>query len=223
MAAVLALYTDKSPPSLRGMENTTLCRSEPVNENPIAEQISRKEQIDQEIGHLLERFRVAFKRTFDAQFEKGDIIYQVERLCTEREGKGPELKHLKARYFDTHSISYISKLRTTALAYSPEERERIRDTGASFHDCYLANGLRKRLIAKKQVPDTTPASDIVDQVRRSTKRNTRAMAKQVAVKIKRVRDDRRMADFEETLRSGCREPWMSSFLKKDCREIDLSP
>lgn len=219
MTAVLALYTEKSPPSLRGMKNITLKRNETVNENPIAEQISRKEQIDQEIGHLLERFRIAFKRTFDAQFEKGDIIYQVERLCLEREGRSPELKLLKQKYFDAHSISYLSKLRTTALAYSAEERARIRETGASFHDCYLAVGLRKRLIDKKQVPSSTPPSDIVEQVRRSTKRNTRAMAKQVAVKIKRVRDDRRMADFEETLRSAVQGSWTSNFLKKDCREM----
>tara|TARA_A100001391_G_scaffold195481_1_gene172866 strand:+ start:3660 stop:5030 length:1371 start_codon:yes stop_codon:yes gene_type:complete len=190
----------------------------------LTSQNNRKEEdpkasIDKKIEALLSQFSNAFKKTFDAQFEKGDIIIEIEQLVESRDKKAPELKELHNEFFSMHSLSYVSKLRTTALAYSAEERSRLRETGASFTDCYYSIDLCKRLKKTRQLPDSTPPSDVVELVRTSKKNSPKAIAKGIAMQIKATRDKNRMAEYQENIKSRPEEWWHKQFLKKDCRKL----
>ena len=191
-------FTETIHRPLRGMEN--LPNSGPnlsfTSQNNGKEE-DPKTCIDKKIEALLSQFSNAFKKTFDAQFEKGDIIIEIEQLVESRDEKAPELKKLHSDYFSNHSISYVSKLRTTAGAYSEEERAKIRETGASFADCYFAIDLSNRLKSKRQLPESTPPSDVVDMVRTSKKSSPKAIAKGIALKIKATRYINRMAEYQK--------------------------
>tara|TARA_R110000744_G_scaffold160258_1_gene276575 strand:+ start:12326 stop:13648 length:1323 start_codon:yes stop_codon:yes gene_type:complete len=175
--------------------------------------------IDAKIEALLSQFSNAFKKTFDAQFEKGDIILEVQALMESKSGKKPELKDLHNAYFSRYTLSQICKLRTTAAAYSTEERAKIRETGASFSDCYMAINLCSRLISKRQLPESTPPCDVVEQIRKSKRNSSKSIAKEIALKIKSTRDENRIAEYQEDLKSRPEEWWHKQFLREDCRDL----
>jgi len=120
----------------------------------------------------------------------GDLLVELSKLNVS--GKPLTLTQLREQYLPKYDISYLSQLRSTAIAVPPEEREKHLKRGVTWHECEMARRSRNHCVKAKVASLDDSLDSYIDFVHKN---------KGKKVSPKRMMKDHIKAATEETRQS----------------------
>jgi|GEM_PF-4475854 len=139
--------------------------------NDKSEQQAKVDRICKKLNALLSKREVS-------TWEIGDYLVELSQISVG--GKPLTLTQLHTDYLYDYSYPYLSQLRSTALAFPPEERQVHLDNGTTWYECDQARLSRNQCVKAKVAKKDEPLSTYLDHIlanRGKRKLNQRSLMK----------------------------------------------